>query len=256
MSRCAIAGCWSTIAHPVAGRGAAGGERRCASPNAPLSLERAPPLLGEHTEEILRELGWPDAKAHAASWSETAHDRFRGRLPRSSTGACHDQPFRGDASCRAFRFSTPDDDDAGAAPRPRCRRRRPARQVARAAARRCCIGRSSRTNGSSSASCCAIAPRCRRSSSELAILVTGGTATLPARMAHPRGRWRARPACRSAVIDDVHAGRRPVALDADGARRLRLCRGAASRRKTVGEETYRRALGRWQAWSAWSSSPR
>jgi crotonobetainyl-CoA:carnitine CoA-transferase CaiB-like acyl-CoA transferase len=53
------------IAHPLAGT-----VPQVVSPmrftDAPLEFERAPPLLGEHTAEILRELGIEDARQGAA----------------------------------------------------------------------------------------------------------------------------------------------------------------------------------------------
>ena len=80
---------------------------------------------------------------------------------------------------------------------------------------------------------------------ELAILVTG-------RHCHAQLEWHihAQMALKAglpqAVIDDVHVGRRPAGLDADG---LAVYDYAAelNRRDTVSEGTYRRVLERWQA---------
>ena len=80
---------------------------------------------------------------------------------------------------------------------------------------------------------------------ELAILVTG-------RHCHAQLEWHIheqmalKAGLPQAVIDDVHAGRRPTALDDDGLAVFDYAE-ELNRRKTVGEETYRRVLDRGQA---------
>src|SRR5262245_19035754 len=80
---------------------------------------------------------------------------------------------------------------------------------------------------------------------ELAILVTG-------RSCHAQLEWyiHAQMALKAglpqAVIDDVLAGRRPAALDADGLAVLDYAE-ELNRRRTVSDETYRRVLERWEA---------
>ena len=80
---------------------------------------------------------------------------------------------------------------------------------------------------------------------ELAILVTG-------RHCHAQLEWyiHAQMALKAglpqAVIDDVHAGRRPAGLDADGLAVFDYAE-ELNRRKTVSEATYRGVLDRWNA---------
>lgn len=80
---------------------------------------------------------------------------------------------------------------------------------------------------------------------ELAILVTG-------RACHAQLEWHihAQMALKAglprAVIDDVHAGRRPAGLDDDGLAVFDYAE-ELNRRNTVGEKTYRRVVERWQA---------
>jgi 4-carboxymuconolactone decarboxylase len=80
---------------------------------------------------------------------------------------------------------------------------------------------------------------------ELAILVTG-------RHCHAQLEWHIheqmalKVGLPQAVIDDVHAGRRPAALDADGLAVLDYAE-ELNRRKTVSDANYQRVLARWQA---------
>ncbi len=80
---------------------------------------------------------------------------------------------------------------------------------------------------------------------ELAILVTG-------RHCHAQLEWyiHAQMALQAglsqAVIDDVHAGRRPATLDDDGLAVFDYAE-ELNRRKTVSEKNYRRVLARWHA---------
>jgi len=78
---------------------------------------------------------------------------------------------------------------------------------------------------------------------ELAILVTG-------RHCHAQLEWHIheqmalKAGLPPEVIADVHAGRRPSSLDADGLAVFDYA-DELNRRKTVGEENYRRVLARW-----------
>src|SRR4051812_14800186 len=88
---------------------------------------------------------------------------------------------------------------------------------------------------------------------ELAILITG-------RHCHAQLEWHIheqmalKAGLPQAVIDDVHAGRPPTALDDDGLAVFDYAE-ELNRRKTVGEETYRRVLHPWQAGGAGGATP-
>jgi 4-carboxymuconolactone decarboxylase len=80
---------------------------------------------------------------------------------------------------------------------------------------------------------------------ELAILVTG-------RHCHAQLEWHIheqmalKAGLPKAVIEDVHAGRRPQGLDAEGLAVFDYA-DELNRRKTVGEDNYQRVLARWHA---------
>ena len=82
-----------------------------------------------------------------------------------------------------------------------------------------CTGPSLPTSGSSSASFCAIAPRCRRELSEIAILVTAQRWRCQLEW-HLHAGFALKADVPRAVIDDIHAGRRPASAEPQDARGL------------------------------------
>ena len=107
-----------------------------------------------------------------------------------------------------------------------------------------CIARNWPTNGNSLASCCAIAPRCRRGLSELAILVTARHCRCALEW-HIHEDMAVKAKLERAIIEDIRAGRRPVSADA-GALAIYDYAEELTRRTHVRSEVYQRVLDRWQ----------
>ncbi len=106
--------------------------------------------------------------------------------------------------------------------------------AARAAAARCCIGPELADKWQQLGELLRFRTSLPPQLKELAILVTG-RALPPSSNGTSTSRWRSSAALPQAVIDDVHAGRRPAALDADGLAVFDYAE-ELNRRKTVGEE--------------------